>query len=198
MRKSSLDALFPKTRQAVLKACILQPEKWWYLSDLAKFLKVTPSSLQRELASLSETGLLEVKREGNLVYYKASLIWPGIQELQMLLIKTAGISDVIRGSLKTFIKNIEIAFIYGSYARGEALASSDIDLMVIGNVKLTDLSPHLRKAEGTLAREINPTLYTKREFVSKARANDAFLKTVFGGEKIFLKGNEDELKAMAR
>lgn len=197
MRKSNLDALFPKTRQAVLSACLLHPEKWWYLSDLANFLKLTPSSLQRELASLSEVGLLEIKRDGNRVYYKANLAWPGIQELQSLFIKTIGIVDVVKAVVKKLMPEMDFAFIYGSFARGEALATSDIDLMFVGDLKLSQLSPLLRKAEKQLVREINPTLFTRKDFVAKLKANDSFLKTVLSDKIIFLKGNKDELKSLA-
>ena len=197
MRKSSLDALFPKTRQSVLSACLLHPEKWWYLSDLAQFLHLTPSSLQRELASLSTAGVLEVKREGNRVYYKANMDWPASQELQALFIKTAGVADVIKLAIKKFIGNFDFAFIYGSFARGEAIASSDIDLMLVGNLRLSDLSPFLKKAEKRLARQINPTIYTEKEFVTKLQAKDGFLKTVLNDKKIFLKGSEIELKSLA-
>ena len=197
MRKSSLDALFPKTRQSVLSACFLHPEKWWYLSDLAQFLHLTPSSLQRELAALSTAGVLEVKREGNRVYYKANMGWPASQELQALFIKTAGVADVIKLAIKKFIENFDFAFIYGSFARGEAIASSDIDLMLIGNLRLSDLSPFLKKAEKQLARQINPTIYTEKEFATKLQVKDGFLKTVLNDKKIFLKGSENELKSLA-
>lgn len=197
MRKSSLDALFTKTRQSVLSACLLHPEKWWYLSDLAQFLHLTPSSLQRELASLSTAGILEVKREGNRVYYKANMGWPASQELQTLFIKTAGIADVVRVAIKSFVGHLDFAFIYGSFARGEAIASSDIDLMLVGHLKLSDFSPFLKKAEKQLARPINPSIYTKKEFMAKLQAKDSFLKTVLNDKKIFLKGSDNELKSLA-
>lgn len=197
MRKSSLDALFPKTRQSVLSACLLRPEKWWYLSDLAQYLRLTPSSLQRELAALSAAGILEVKREGNRVYYKANMAWPASQELQALFIKTVGIADAVRVALKNFIGHLDFAFIYGSFARVEAIASSDIDLMLVGHLKLSELSPFLKKAEKQLARPINPTIYTKNDFTTKLQAKDSFLKTVVSDKKIFLKGSESELKSLA-
>ena len=198
MRKSRSNPLFPRIRQAVLSACLLHPEKWWYLSDLAQFLNVTPSSLQRELASLSAATLLKVKREGNRVYYKANTAWSGFQELQALLIKTVGIADVVNAAIKTFMTCVDLAFIYGSFARGETIASSDIDLMLVGDLKLSDLSPFLKRAEALLAKEINPSLFTKKDFISKVRANDSFLKTVLNDKKIFLKGNENELKFLVR
>lgn len=197
MRKSSLDALFPKTRQAVLSACLLHPEKWWYLSDLAQFLHLTPSSLQRELASLSGAGILEVKREGNRVYYKANKDWPASQELQAIFIKTVGIADAVRVAIKKFIEHLDFAFIYGSFARGEAIATSDIDLMLVGNLKLSTLSPFLKKAEKQLARPINPTIYSKDDFTRKLQTKDSFLRTVLNDRKIFLKGSENELNALA-
>jgi len=63
--KRALDSLFPQTRQAILTATLLQPDRWWYLSDLAKYLRVPPSSLQRELAALVSANILRRRRDGN-------------------------------------------------------------------------------------------------------------------------------------
>ena len=49
---STLDALFPAIRAGVLSATMLQPEHWWFMTELARHLGVTPSSLQRELCLL--------------------------------------------------------------------------------------------------------------------------------------------------
>lgn len=110
MRKSLIDALFSKTRRSVLGAVLLQPEKWWYLSDLAKYLHTTPSSLQRELASFVEGDLLESRKDGNRVYYRVNKSCPVIQELQSLFIKTTGIADVIKSALKR--KNADIDYLF--------------------------------------------------------------------------------------
>jgi predicted nucleotidyltransferase len=196
MRKSMLDALFPKIRQGILKACLMHPEKWWYLSDLARNLKSSPSSLQRELASLAESGLLRFRRDGNRVYYQVNLACPGALELQSLLIKTAGVTDLVRGMLKKFESKIDLAFIFGSTARGSLTPESDIDLLIVGTLKLVDLAPAIAKTELELAREINPVMFSRNEFSEKARANNAFLMTVFNDQKIFVKGADDELTAM--
>src|SRR5215813_13177005 len=133
MRKyRALDALFPRIRQAILVATVLHPDRWWYLSDLAKHLGVRPSSLQRELATLVEAGILQRREDGNRVYFQANPDCPFLSELQGLLVKTAGIVDVLRETLAPFAKRIDWAFIYGSVARAEELASSDVDLMIIG------------------------------------------------------------------
>ena len=195
-RKYILDTLFPRTRQAVLSVFLLRPDKWWYLTELANHLKVTPSSLQRELASLVAGDLLVSRKDGNRVYYTVNEQCPIVEELQVLLVKTVGIADVIRASLKKFSDKIEIAFIYGSVARAEELSTSDVDLMIVGKVRLSDLVSNLRKAEKRLGREINPTIYSAKEFSQRLKDEDAFIKTVVADTKIFLQGNAGEFEAL--
>lgn len=196
MRKSILDALFPKTRQAVLSATLLRPDKWWYLTDLANHLDVTPSSLQRELAALTDAQILTTRKEGNRVYYIANLGCPGIEELQSLFIKTSGIADVLKSGLRSFLADSDIAFIYGSLARGEEIATSDVDLMIVGDLKISEMASALKKIEKSLDREVSITLYSPEEFALKIKSSDAFIKTVLKDKKIFLKGNKLELEKM--
>ena len=190
-----LDSLFPRTRQAVLIATLLQPDQWWYLSALAKHLGVRPSSLQRELACLTSVEILHQRRDGNRVYFQANPDCPFLPELQGLLVKTAGMMDVLRETLTPFATRIDWAFIYGSVARAEHLAASDIDLMIIGTVGLADLSPALRHAEKRLNRAVNPTLYSREEFATKRRARDHFLTAVLDGTTLCILGAPHELAA---
>ena len=115
----SVDALFPKTRQAILAATFGEPRRWWYMRELARHLRLTPSSLQRELASLVRGGILVQKREGKHVYFQAATESPIFQELQGLILKTVGLADVIRDALKPLSDRIRWAFVYGSVARSE-------------------------------------------------------------------------------
>jgi len=198
MRKPILDTLFPKTRQALLSALLLRPDKWWYLSDLARHLGVPPSSLQRELASLVSGDVVARREDGSRVYYRAKEDCPIIGELQAILVKTAGIADVIRAGFEKVRGKVDIAFIYGSVARAQQLSVSDVDVMVIGEVQLGDLVPGLRRAEKALGREVNATIYSREEFARRLKKKDALLKTVLADARIFLKGNENELEALGR
>ena len=197
MRKvKPLDVLFPKIRQAVLAATLLQPDRWWYLSDLAKHLGVRPSSLQRELAAFVQAGILRRKQDGNRVYFQANTDCPFLPDLQGLLTKTVGVVDVLREAIEPFAASIDWAFVYGSIARAEELATSDVDLMLIGHVGLVELTPALRRVEQRLGRPVNPTLYSREEFVTKLHAGHHFLQTVLDGDKLFIIGNPHELAAV--
>lgn len=196
MRKSkAIDAIFPRTRQAILAATLLHPDHWWYLSDLARHLGVRPSSLQREVAALADAGILHQRRDGNRMYFQPDPDCPFLVELQGLMLKTVGLVDVLREVLEPFTDRIDWAFVYGSMARSEELASSDVDVMIIGRIGLADIATALRQAERHLNRPVNPALYSREEFTTKLAAGHAFLRAVLDGEKLFILGDPHELAA---
>lgn len=190
---SALATLFPTLRGDVLAAALNRPSKWWYLSELAQFLNTSPSSLQRELKTLVDGGILVRRREGTRTYFKAETRSPLFPELRGLVEKTVGVLPTLQDVLAPLQAEMECAFIYGSMARREEHTLSDVDLMVIGSVGLADLTPALRKAETRLGRDVNATSYSMREFRSKAAAKDHFLSEVLRGPKQFVKGDQRDL-----
>lgn len=198
MRKvNMLDALLPRTRQNILAILLLSPERRWYLSDLAQHLGVPPSSLQRELVSLTEAGVLCRETDGNRVYFQASSSYPLLPELQGIFAKTVGLADQVRTLLEPFWDQIELAYIFGSMARGERTAGSDLDVIIVGKVAMADLALPLRELERTLHIPVNVIHFTGEEFQNKLRQKNHFLMTTVQNKKIFLKGSEDELANIA-
>jgi DNA-binding transcriptional ArsR family regulator len=193
----TLDALLPKTRQGILAATLVQAEKAWCVSALARRMSVPSSSLQRELRDLSEVGILKTRRQGHMVYYQANTDSPVFPDLRGLLLKTAGLIDALADALKPVAAKLRAAFVYGSVAAGSEKSDSDIDLMVIGQVSPVDLALPLRRAPGLLGREINPTVYTSAEFDKKRAAKNHFLTQVLDKPKLFVIGNEYELGKIA-
>jgi predicted nucleotidyltransferase len=190
---SVLTALFPQVRQGVLAATLGQPDKWWYLSELADHLGTSPSSLQRELSSLVASGILVHRREGTRAYFKAETKSPVFRDLQQLFAKTAGLAPILERLLQPFGNKIQCAFIYGSLARSREHAMSDVDVMVVGRAGLADLSPGLRKAEERLGREVNVTAYSPEELQGKIKSRDHFLSAILRGRKQFVKGGQRDL-----
>jgi predicted nucleotidyltransferase len=191
--KTLVSVLFPGTRRAVLATTLMHPERWWFLADLARHIGVPPSSLQREIESLVEVGILLRRQEGKQVYVKPDPNCPVLYELQGIMAKTLGLVDVLREELHPFRKSIQTAFVYGSLARCEEISESDVDLMIVGSVSLADLSPAIQKAEERLAREVNPTLFSPEEFARKLKQQHHFLKTVLAGDKLLIVGRENDL-----
>ena len=198
MRKdSTLAAIISPTRQAILTTLFLRPEKDWYLSELAASLGTGPSSLQREIDALVRVGILEKRVDGRRSYIKANQDSPIYPELHGLVEKTSGIVPMLREAIAS-TKGLKVGFIYGSVARGEEGASSDVDLMLIGSLSTMDISPKLRAVEKTVGRQINPTVFSRDEFAKSLTQKNHFLRTVMRNKKIMLVGTEDELEAIAR
>jgi len=198
MRKdSTLAAIISPTRQAILTTLFLRPEKDWYLSELAASLGTGPSSLQREIDALVRVGILEKRVDGRRTYIKANQDSPIYPELHGLVEKTSGIVPMLREAIAS-TKGLKVGFIYGSVARGEEGASSDVDLMLIGSLSTMDISPKLRVVEKAVGRQINPTVFSRDEFAKSLTQKNHFLRTVMRNKKIMLVGTEDELEAIAR
>ena len=188
-----LDSLLPPTRQGILAILFMNPERAWYASEIAQILNVPRSSLQRELRLLTEVGILRSYRKGRMVYFQANDDAPIFPELRGLLLKTAGLVDVVARALAGLAGKICAAFIYGSMASGNARADSDVDLLLIGKAKPADLALPLREARERLGRDVNPKVYTPQEFAEKRAAKDHFLMRILGKPKLFVIGSNREL-----
>jgi predicted nucleotidyltransferase len=199
LRESPIvNALFPGTRGKILTAAFGQPDKEWYVSELAEFLHTQSSSLQREVDALHAAGVLEQRRDGRRLYLKPDRQSPVFSDLKSLFDKTAGLIPLLQREMEDFGESIRIAFVYGSVARSEETSASDVDLMIVGSIGLSDMVPVLRRAEKLLGRPINPTVYSSKEFQKKLLEHDHFLTSVIKKQKTFVKGGLHELAAIAR
>ena len=197
MRRSPiLEALFPEVRAKVLAATFGQPDREWYVTELAKALETQPSSLQRELEALSKAGILEQRRDGRRVNMKPDRTSPVFADLRKLLEKTAGLIPVLRGELETLGEGVRLAFVYGSIASFRGDIGKRYRPHGDWESGASDLIPALRNCERTLGRPVNPTVYSLNEFQEKARKGDHFLTAVLKGTKEFVKGGEHELETI--
>lgn len=188
------DLLFGRTRGAVLALLYGRSDQSFYTREIAREVDASVGAVQRELENLSKVGLILRKSVGSQVFYQANRDTPIFQEMRALINKTIGIFGVLRSALHPLSKRIVAAFVYGSVAREEETAKSDIDLMVVGKATLDEVMSRLSTAEKGIGRSINPTVYSSAEFKSKLAAGNHFLTSVLKGHKVFLLGDEDELR----
>jgi predicted nucleotidyltransferase len=190
------DLLFGQTRGRILAHLYGMPDQAFFTRQIARQVGTSVGTVQRELEMLSQIGLIERSATGMQVFYQANRDHPAYAELHSLIAKTAGAFHILRSALAPLAKKIAFALVYGSMARGDENAGSDVDLMVIGGVSLDELLTQLTSAERDLGRSINPTVFSLREFKSKLKAGNPFLKSVMRGERVLLIGDENELGKM--
>lgn len=189
------DSLFSKVRQRVLALFYNHPESDFHTNEIIRLTESGTGAVQRELATLTASGIILVKTVGNQKRYTVNQSAPIYSELQGIVTKTFGLGDRLRQALQPIASSIDIAFIYGSIAKHKDTARSDIDLMLIGKqISYAEIYPILEQVEQQIGRKINPTCYTPSEWMRKLNSENHFIKKMMEQEKIFLIGSEDELK----
>lgn len=199
-KRSSTEALlFPHLRQRLLATLLLHPDREKYLSELARELGASAAHLHRELAILSSAGILSREVKGRQVYYQPNKECPYLPELTALIRKTMGVDSVLAKALRPLARRIRCAFMFGSLARGEEKPGSDVDLMVVGDVTISDLVPALRRAEKQIGRAVNPTAYSAEELARKMRDGHHFVRAVVADPaKQFIVGAQNDLEEVTR
>lgn len=188
-----LDLLFGTYRQRALAQLLLHPESSYHVRELARLTDTTPGTLHKELARLAEAGLLRREKVGNQVRYQANRECPVFAELAGLFRKTVGLVDVLSEALRTLKPAPGVALVFGSMARGEENARSDVDLLLIGDCSFGEAIKALHPAQATLQREINPVLYTAAEFARRIEAREGFVQNILSNPKLFVIGTADDL-----
>jgi predicted nucleotidyltransferase len=190
------DALFPKVRQRVLAVLFGNPGRSFYVNEVIAQAQSGTGAVQRELLALSEAGLITMTRQGNQKHYQANAAAPVFSELRSLVLKTTGLVDVLKIALASLIPQIELAFVYGSVAKQQDTAQSDIDVMIVSaSLGYADVFGALESAATTLGRKVNPTLYAPTEIAKRIILDNSFVTRVLQQPKIWLIGNEEQLHA---
>ncbi len=188
------EVLFGHTRGAVLGLLYGHTDESFYIRQIARDTGISTGALQRELEQLAEIGLISRTKIGNQVFYQANASSPVFQEIRSLVAKTVGVVKVLDSALQPLASRISVAFVFGSVARREETAVSDIDLMIIGDTTFDEVVTAITPAQTKLAREINPSIYAPAEFKAKLKKGNHFLASIMKSEKLFVIGSEDELR----
>lgn len=194
--KSLADALFGKTRKAVISKLFSRPERSWHLRELAREADVSPTMLGKEIDALSAAGIVSEEKDGNRRLVKARQDCPIFEELRGIARKTAGVADIVKEALAP-IDGIEYAFVFGSVARGEERAGSDLDLCVVGGALNREVLGAMASIEQAVGRSVHPVVYTLDELRKKHKNENRFVSKMLGSKKMFLIGDEDGLMSAA-
>jgi len=198
VRSQSLsDVLFTKTQQKVLGLLFTRPDETFYLNEIVRLAGVGKGTIKRELDRMQAAGLLTVTPIGNQIHYQANKQSPIYSELLSIVRKTFGIVEVIKASLQHLDAQVDLAFIYGSVAKHEDTASSDVDLMVVTeSLAYAELMEALTRAEESIGRPINPTIYDMEQLKGKLHDKKAFVEKVMVQPKFWIKGCDDDIRTI--
>lgn len=184
-----------RTRINILKLFMFNPKQEYYVREISRIIKEPFDPVRRELIQLESIGLLKSRISGRQKYYSIDVTHSLFSELKSMILKTVGLGDIIQGALGDK-EDIIVAFIYGSYAKNSEVMDSDIDLFVVGSISSKDMQGIISGIETEAKREINPTIYSVKELREKYKSKNHFIRSVLGGPKMFLKGDENGLRKL--
>ncbi len=188
----TLDSIFPATRQSLLVQLYGRPDQEFYHLELVRAVGKGHGAVQRELENLVSGGLVVREKRKGRTYFQANRQCPIFEELRRIVVKTAGLVELLQEALGA-TKGVAIAFVYGSIARGQETPESDVDLALIGTLSFKKSIASLAPVQDALGREINPTLFTPREFTQKAHRRNHFVRALLDEEKLFIIGTAKDL-----
>jgi predicted nucleotidyltransferase len=190
------NALFTKVQQRVLGVLFGNSGRSFYANEIIALAESGTGAVQRELTKLATAGLVTVRWQGNQKHYQANSFSPVYSELRGLVLKTFGLGDVVRAALAPLTPQIRAAFIFGSIAKVQDTADSDIDLLVVSDsLTYADIFSALEQVSQDLGRTVNPTVYSLREFTRRLKEGKAFVARVMNQPKVWLIGDEHGLAA---
>jgi len=193
-----LASLFGKTRRSILTLLLSHTDEAFHLRKILRLAQASPGAGQRELRRLSEAGVLMRSVKDNQVLFQANAQCPIFDELKHMVAKTAGLVDILRIELEPVASQIEVALVYGSLARGSGTATSDIDLLIVGDAGFENVVGSLAKAQDILCREINPLVMSPSEFRERTAKEDRLLGTILKSPFFLVLGDRRELERMAQ
>ena len=186
-----------KLREELLRHYFLHPGERYYLRELERLLGFPVGNIRRELTKLKKIGLFSSEKVGNLVYFSLNKKCPLYNEIKSVVLKTVGLGDVFKKNLQK-LKGIKYAFIYGSFAKGEEIAGSDIDIMIVGNVAQNELVSALHKVEDQIGRIVNYVCFTQQELKERIKKQNHFIINVMKDKKIMIVGDKSELQRIRK
>jgi len=177
------------TRYRVLRCLFGEPARFFRVRELAVQADVDPGNTSRWLRRWMDVGLVEADLQlGQTVYCAARD--PALKPLRDLLLQDQDTVRVLRDAVSQLEAQVHAAAIFGSIARGEPHAGSDIDLLLIADgLSRLQAQAHFKKAGRALGRPVNVLLYTLTDW-SKARSGgDSLVQDIASGDVIELQGD---------
>jgi predicted nucleotidyltransferase len=190
------DALFSSTQQRVLALLFGQPDRTFYATELIQMAAAGSGAVQRELAKLQQSGLVTAQLVGRQKHYQANPASPLFQELTSIIRKTVGLAEPLRQALGPLQGDIVAAFVYGSVAKKRDTSRSDIDLLIVSDrLTYSDVYSALEPLRDRLKREVNPTVYSRKEIAKRRREGNAFLTRILDQPKLWVFGTDRDIAA---
>lgn len=160
---------------------IKEPEREFHIREIAKIIKKSPTTVSKYAYELKKMGLLRSKNISNHILFKSNN-----ENSQFKAIKrNYNLKNISSSGLTTHLEeelNPEAIILFGSFAKGEDIPKSDIDIAIITPSKKES---NLENFEKKLKHNIQLFLYSKKDIEEMKKKNKELLNNLINGTVIY-------------
>ena len=188
-----MNRILSKNKALLLRIFFTNPDRAYYLQEIGRILGKKPGTFQKAINSLEKEGILQSEYKTKVRLFRVNKDYSLYTEFKSIVFKTVGMTETLREGF-TRLRGIRAVFIYGSFAKGEEIAESDIDIFILGKPNRDRLIDTVKKIERKLCREINYNVYNQEDFSRKIKEKDPFITDLLRNPIVFIIGDENVLK----
>jgi hypothetical protein len=185
------DFMISRVRVKLLKLFFTQSEDMFYVREITRKTKEEINAVRRELDRMIGVGLLKSEQRGNRLYYLLNTRYVFFQELRQMVVKATGLGKKIR-QLRRKLGTIDFVMFSGKFVRRKQASQGEVDILVIGDIVMAELTDIIKEEEQIVGREINYAVFSRDEFEFRKQRRDPFIMDVLYGTRVMVIGDEDE------
>lgn len=198
-RYKMIDALFgSKTRVKLLHLFLSNPGKSFYVREITRLIDEQINSVRRELANMLSVGVITSDSADNKLYYQVSQRYEHYVALRAIFAGESSQALESPKGEKSWHKLLaDLPLIHLAIAAGVLVegSSSNIDLLLVGNISPVKLKNAIKKIESAEGRELNYTVLNYEEFYYRRSVRDRFIASILNGKHTVLVDTDNTLKA---
>lgn len=188
------DFMISKVRVKMMQLFFTHPEDMYYVREITREIKEEINAVRRELDRMLGAGLLKSEQRGNRLYYFLNKRYPYYQELEQMIVKASGLGKKIR-KLRRKLGTVTYVMFSGRFIKRLPTRQGEVDMLVIGDVVLPELTALIKEEEKRIGREINYAVFSEEEFEFRKTRRDPFIMDVLYGSRVMVIGSEEEFVA---
>ncbi len=186
------DFMLSKVRVELIELFFSKPSEMWYVRELTRLTGEEINAVRRELSRMQEVGMVRNEERGNRLYYMLNPQYEFFPDLLTMVAKTTGLGKDLRKNKKK-LGDVKFIMFSGPFARFGKRLHTDVDILVVGNIVLPEMSALVKAEESKRGHEINYTVMTEEEFLFRKNRRDPFLRDILAGSRVMIIGDEDSL-----
>ncbi len=187
--------LVSEVRVNILKLLLLNPNRAFHIRAIVRQVGAEINAVRRELDNLFEINLVTRRQSSNKIFYQIETQHPFYSDLLSLVAKEEGVGAAIIKNERR-IGVIDYAVLSLAFLRGRKSTALDVDLFIVGVINLDVIQNIVKEEEGKINREINYSVMTMEEFMSRKRTNDPFIYRVLTQSRTMLVGDDERFCAV--